>query len=102
MSQSAPHERVAHVCKPVEGEIEIVGPANFPQPSEYVWKGQDVRIVFSDEQPADWPDEDGPVTDLERWALRQMRAVPHGQVTFWKQDGDIVRVERRTTEKPNT
>ena len=47
---------------------------------------------------SDWPDEDGPVTATERWALAQIRAVPHGSVVVHKRDGEIKRVEKCWSE----
>ena len=44
-------------------------------------------------------DEDE-MTEIERWALQQVRSVPHGQVTVFKRYGEIDRVEKCESEKP--
>ena len=72
---SAPHERV------VEGMVDELG-FFIPNPTH----------------TADWPDDDGPVTEGERWALAQIRAVPHGSVVVHKRDGEIKRVEKCQSE----
>ena len=92
---SAPHERVT-VVKPVsEVCFDILG-SYVPQ-TTYELKNQDVKVTIT-EVPADWPDDDGPVTATERWALAQIRAVPHGSVVVYKRDGEIKRVEKCWSE----
>ena len=80
---SAPHERV--VVNPYAPAIaamqRFVAAAGVPQSTT-----------------DDWPDDDGPVTATERWALAQIRAVPHGSVVVHKRDGEIKRVEKCWSE----
>ena len=45
-------------------------------------------------------DEDGPMTEIERWALRLVRSVPFGQVTFALRDDAIERATVNITLKP--
>lgn len=93
MSQSAPHERV----------IEQTTTA-LPSNQTGVWRCASRYTVAATPtacvRPDDWPDDDGPVTEIELWALRQMREVPHGQITFFKQDDEIVRCVKQVSEKP--
>ena len=59
------------------------------------------RAFASGELPAaDWPDDDGPVTATERWALAIMRKIPFGQVTVCSRDGEIERLQVNLTLKP--
>ena len=94
---SAPHERVV-VVKPVsEVCFDILG-SYVPQ-TTYELKNQDVKVTVT-EVPADWPDDDGPVTATERWALAIMRKIPFGQVTVCSRDGEIERLQVNLTLKP--
>ena len=81
---SAPHERVF---------------AGDPGPYSSTYRSDCVvsigGVVVSS---PDWPDDDGPVTATERWALAQIRAVPHGSVVVHKRDGEIKRVEKCWSE----
>ena len=84
---SAPHERVF---------------AGDPGPYSSTYRSDCVvsigGVVVSNQ--TDWPDDDGPVTATERWALAIMRKIPFGQVTVCSRDGEIERLQVNLTLKP--
>jgi len=87
-----PHERV------LSGKVE----SGVFVPHCTVSGGEQFKFTSDQDGNGTWRIEPArePNTALEDWAVDKLREVPHGQVTFFMQDSEIVRCEKTESEKP--